>query len=392
MESITYARTKLIELWSRVVKVNDKDKDKMYINGVDNLYPNATRRVIANSPTASRVVRLASNYIKGKGVADIDENQIYYEQLPIINETKGYKITDILSLASKDIAEQNGVYFHITYGISSENGLIEPKELDVLDYVKVRKSKEDDNGFEGMFIYDDFENKGKLFGNKTKSRKYYPFNNNQEILKAQILNDARDKDADLFEQIKDYKGQVLYLNLNSNQIYASSNLDPVYNYADTERIIGEYINGQFRDGFLGKTIFLTQGLDDEQAEQIQEELALFMGATNSSSSYHIDLTRVENLDNVLKVIQLNAQFDEKIFEKTKDLIADRIMGAWDVPGQLLEANDNALFSQNADAFNEYKLFFAELVRPIQEKIEQSLQKMGFNYTILPIINRENTNV
>ena len=51
-------RAGLVELWHRVVKVDDKDANNIYINGENNAYPNEVERVINNSPTASRCARL----------------------------------------------------------------------------------------------------------------------------------------------------------------------------------------------------------------------------------------------------------------------------------------------------------------------------------------------
>lgn len=380
-------RASYLEIYRRVVKILSNDKDKMYINGDDNLYPNEIEGIINNSPTAFRCANLMAKYIEGKGIVDESGQLILYKNLPVINEKKNYKITDIISLASKSIAYQYGVFFHVIYGLD-DNGNPVPKSLDVLNYCKARKSKDDDEEYPGKIIYKDFVEKEK-FGKKVDTRKFYPFNRNIEIVKAQIKADAGDED-DIFEAIKSYKGQVYYLNLNPDQIYSSSLADSVYNDADTEYRIGVYANGQTRSGFLGKTVALTKGLDDEQSEQVKEQLADFMGADNAHSLLHLDVEQADSLDEIIKFIQLPPQFDDKLFEQTERRIRKNILGAFNnVPEILILSGDGALFGTNADAYKEAKIFYSEQNEPEREQLERALEFMGFPVKIEPIAKRVN---
>lgn len=381
-------RATLVELWRKIVEVKNNDKDKMYINGYNNLYPNETEGVINNSPTAFRCAQLMAKYIEGKGILNELGELLPYSSITMVNEAKNYRLTDVISLASKSLAYQYGVFFHVIYGIS-DDGKIVPVGLDVLDYLKCRKSKEDDEDYNGMIIYKDFE-KATEFGKKDNTRKFYPFNSNQDILKAQIWADAKGSDAeDLFEAIKHFRGQVFYLNLNPEKVYASSLLDSVYNDADTEYRIGLYNNSQSRTGFVGKTIFLTQGLDDEQSEVVKSDLASFMGAQEASNLYHMDVEQVESLDNVLKVIQLDPQFDDKLYSETKKSIRENILGAFNnVPTELVLAGGGALFGSNSDKYKELKIFYSEQNEYEREQLERAFAFMGFPIKIEPIAKRE----
>ena len=61
--------------------------------------------------------------------------------------------------------------------------------------------------------------------------------------------------------VKHYRGQVYYMNLTPRYKYALSKFDSTYNDADSEFRYGLYIN-RATTGFLGKTIAITQGLDE----------------------------------------------------------------------------------------------------------------------------------
>lgn len=383
----------LVEIDRRVVEVKSSDKNRMYINGADNLYPNRVEGIINNSPTAFRCTNLMAKYIKGKGIVDENGELIPYKLQTIVNETKNYRISDVVSLASKSIAYQYGVFFHVIYGID-EDGAINPVGLDVLNYSKCRKSKEDDDEYPGMIIYKDFE-KGNTFGKKEKERKFYPFNSNKDVILAQILNDAGIKggeEYDLFEAIKHYRGQVFYLNLNPDQVYSSSLVDSVYNDADTEYRIGSYINSQSRIGFLGKTIFLTQGLDEQASLEVKDQLAEFMGAEASANAYHIDVEQSDDISKILHTIQLDAQFDDKLFSETKKTIRENILGAFNnVVSFLILANDT-MFGTQAETYKEGKIFYSEQNEYEREQLERAFDFMGFPIKIEPIAKRENAEI
>lgn len=387
-------RASLVQIWRRFVEVKNNDKDKMYINGYNNLYPNEIEGVINNSPTAFRCANLMARYIEGKGIVGETGELIPYEQQKVLNELQNYRITDVLSLAAKSLAYQNGVFFHVIYGIDEETGLPKPVGVDVLRYVKNRITKEDDEGYPGMIIYKDFD-KAEKFGNKDKKeRRFYPFNKNPEVVIAQIKRDAKIKEGEeynLYDAIKHYRGQVFYLNLNPDQVYASSLLDSVYNDADTEYRIGLYNNTQSRVGFVGKTIFLTQGLDAEQSEKIKEDLAGFMGAEEASNLYHMDVETTDDLDGILKIHQLKPQFDDKLYSETKTSIRKNILGAFNnVPEILILAGDGALFGTSSDTYKQAKIFYSEQTEYEREQLERAFNFMGFPIKIEPIAKPDET--
>lgn len=377
-------RATLIELYSRVVDVFKGNGENIYYNGDNNLYPNECELVISNSPTASRCANVMAKYISGIGVLNEDDTkEIDYADLPIVNKKKHYKITDIIDMASRSIAKQRGVWFHISWGIDPFTGKLKQTAIDVLDYVKPRLSKEDTEENLGKIYVRDWAEKTK--SKKTDSDWYYPYNPDENVVIAQIKSDNDGVVTTLEEDIKNYRGQIYYLNLNPEYTYAESPIHAVYNDADTENRISIYTNKNAKDGFLGKTVILTQGLDDEENEQIKEDIKEFLGAENSSNIYHLDVEQTEDLSNVLKIEQFKAQFDDKLFEVTDKRVLRNIFGAFNnIPPALVLSSEGSLFGTNADTYNEMKVFYSEQTSEERSKLERALKYVGFPVKIKPI--------
>ena len=385
-------RAKLVEMFTRVISlVNTEKNTHIYWNGDDNLYPNEIERVINNSPTAFRASRLMAKFIGGSGVLNIANGLPFkYEELPFVNSKKAYKITDIISIASKDRSVQGGVWFHIGYGINEE-GILYQKTIDILPYVKPRLSKEDDNDSQGKIFLKDWSISKNLFGSsKEKTKWYYPYNPNPKVVTAQIKADAKDA-IDLQEAIEHYRGQVFYLNYTPEFKYALPPVDSVFNDADSEYRVGLYTNTQTRRGFLGKTIVVTQGLDVEQVDGVRDDLAKFLGSEDSGDLYHLDVDQADDITKVIYVNQLKPQFDDKLFEVTDKRIRRNILGAFNnIPEALINASDGALFGTSADTYVQMKLFYSEQVEEDREKLQETLTYLGFPCKIIPIVEKTQT--
>lgn len=361
------ARAKLIELYSRLIKIDENKDNSVYWNGENNLYPNEIELAILNSPTASLASKLMAKFIAGKGVVGNND---------IVNSAKNYKLTDVIKLSAYNISKQNGVYFHIGYEID-ENLKLHPV-LDVLDYVKVRKSKEDEDGNEGKFYYKDFTEVKSMFAKKSSEKWFYPFSKDENVIIAQIKADYKGEPTeDLSVMLPYYRGQVYYMNLTPEFKYALSPFDSVYNDMDTQFNIGKYINGEWREGFLGKTYVITAGLDDEDDEQVQKDIKGWLGSGGARGAYFMRVVAGSDLNNILKIGQVPAQFDPKIFIDTMRITTENIIGAANnAPKQLIKSDDS-MFGQNSSMYIEQKKFYDEQTEEERSKLEQTITYLGF---------------
>lgn len=367
-------RANLIELFNRAVSVvsDFSGKRDYYINGDNNLYPNEIDRVINSSPTGKSSAATFQKFISGKGV----KNDF------LINRKNKKYVSDLVRDISRDISRQNGSFIWVGYGLDENTGNIVPKNYKVLDYLKCRLEEVDDDGRNAKIIYKDWEKSG--YFNKEKDKRYYPYKPNLEVVLSQMEKDT--PTGDIEEKINGYRGQVFYLNLTPQYTYALSNFDPVFNDMDSEFRFSLYTNTQMRTGWVGKTIILTQGLDEEKEEQIQKDLSGLLGAENSGNAYHLNVAEAENLDNVLKIKQVKAQFDDKLSINTDKRIRRNITScANNLPEALIYAGDGALFGAGGDAILEHKKFYNEQTLGERLALNRALKNLKIESEIIPLV-------
>lgn len=365
-------RTTIIELFKRHTPLDTTDK--VYHNGDNNLYPCEIERVINNSTTAKPARGMMAKYIAGR---------VTYEN-PVINLKKGYRISDLVNLMSWDLATHGGFFLLVKYGIV--NGEIKAVEYDILDYSKCRISEEDDDDNEGMIIYKDYEKQtGKRSKKKEDKIKFMPYTADENVLLSQM---GANNPEDFESAVKNFKGNVYFCNP-TNYTYPLSPFDPAYNDMDSEYRISLYVNTMTRTGFLGKTLVLTQGLDDEESEQVKRNIEVWLGSENTGGVYHQDVEAAESLDNVIKIIQVGSQFDDDMFENTKKTLRTNILAqANNIPEALVYSSDGAMFGSSGEAYNEMKVFYSEQTESERELIENTLLNVGLSIKLTPLANKD----
>lgn len=378
-------RATLIELWNKVNPY--KERENVFWNGETNQYPAEIERVVGNSPTGSRAVQMFSKFIYGKGISEAQNVEFH----------NGTLLSEVVKNTVDDIALQNGAFLHIGYGIDTENDtlLFVPKAVKSLSYDMCRISNNDDDDNEGMILHKHFTDDVSI-PRKEKKREmhYYPFSNNQKVIREQIRSDAK-RDGyegdDWTEMIRYYRGQIMYINLTPKFRYAVSKFDAVFLDLDSEHRIGVYVNQFARGGFLGKTAILTKGLDSETAEIIKETIEGWLGAEGSGGVAHFDVEQAESLDEIMKVLQIPSQFDHEQFEVVLQNIKRHILGAANnLPEGLAFADSGALFAGSGESYKQMKQFYWEQCEWERQKIEEAFWKLGFEFNFLPLIEEDDT--
>lgn len=382
MEQKRSTRAKLIEFEPKKVEVNAK-YNNIYYNGENNLYPNEYEAVMYASPTALKAHSIKTKFIAGRGLKINGVETKYKEQKSLNN--KGHNVFDLVENASQSISSQRGVFIWVGYGL--KDGEIIKKSYEVLDFSMCRISKEDS-----------FENAGKVYyGDFTKREAvkqwFYPFNDDPGAVASQIKKDfdirkkdAKNKDIEfnLISAIENYRGQVFYLNLDKNLVYPTHALHAVYRYADLEYQLSKYFNTNVKNGLLGKVAVLTQGLSDEVVKDVERDIREWLGPEGSDGVYHLDVTQADNLDNVLKVIQVSSNYNEKQFELTNKLAKNAIMGAFNVLPVLIDTADGALFGTSGEAYEAAKTIQDDLTKSDRNAIENAFYKIGLDIEIIPL--------
>ncbi|MDM1523856.1 hypothetical protein HX088_11320 [Empedobacter sp. 225-1] len=371
------ARTTLIEMHKTPVSLTSGAKP-YFINGVNHAFSKEVERVINNSPTAFKCASKTKIYIAGKGV----DNDIFVDR-------KNTLLSTLINRIGKDFAYFNGAFIHVAYKLN-ESGDVVVSGVKALDYTLCAVGKADDNGDSNyIFQLDDFENKQKGKSKNTDNW-FYTFDQNTDVLKAQIINDYKlihpRKKVDLIEAIKHYRGQILYINLTPEYTYSLPKVNPVFSDADTEFRISSYNNRMARGGFLGKTIFVRKGKDEDEAEEFNGVIKNMLGADGSDNVMVYDVDISEDIKDALNVMQIAPQFDDKLFDQTKNTCKQNIIDAFDIPELLISVGDNSLFGSSAEAFVNAEKRFSNQLSFERGIIEKTLSKiLNHQFTITPMI-------
>lgn len=381
-----------IELQSRDISLTRDDK-KIYLRDFDNEYPLRIENIINNSSTGKRSSSMMAKFIFGKGVG---------ENKDLIVNKKGQTLNKVARIAASCISKQYGVFFYVSWTVDLDEELnelkltLKPTDLKVLDYVSMAISKSDDDDFPGKFYQLKQDSRGRFQRVDEKTRWFYPYNNDPKVIIQQMKKDCELKDIKeptTQDLLSHYRGQVFYLNLTPEYHYALPPWDVVYDDMDTEYRISRYNNTQARKGWLGKTIVKMFGSDQEEDAANIDSIADNLGSENSSNVLTIIANRgtEDDINKVFSVDQLQAQFDDKLFESTKKTLKQNISGNFNnIPESMVFASETALFAPNSDTFTEMKRFYWEQNEDEREELESVLSMLsGLKVSFIAVVEEQN---
>jgi hypothetical protein len=232
-------RTLLIDVWKRLTPWS-KSAD-VYANDTDNAYPERMDRLINNSVTAKSAAAIMVQYLIGKGYGTDADNLI-------INKEKNLKLIDFADDVADDLVKQRGVFIHINW-----NALYQIADCSVVPYEWCRIGKKDSNDYAGKVAI----SKEWLKPKRSEIELVDIYNPRKAVIDAQV------EKAGGWEH---YKGQILFINMDTKLIYPLSRIDSVSEDCDSEAQASIYKNKLLRKGFFGNTLVVTRPLVGEGLE------------------------------------------------------------------------------------------------------------------------------
>lgn len=388
-------KVSVFEIVKRLIKW-DKGNE-IYTNGVDNAYPERVDRTLNNSVTAKMALDIMIQNLIGKGFGDVDNFKI--------NDTQN--LIDFATDLADDIAKHRGVFIHFDYNLN-----FEPVNPVILPFEKCRIGKKDSKDYNGKI----------LFKNDWNDQKETPiifnvYNSDKKIVEAQIK---------VAGKIEKYTGQVLFYNMDRNYYYPLSRIDSVLNDCDSEAQSSIYKNMLLRKGFFGKQIIVTPPLISNdlpetiydsgtgktvrnpeyarkktEAEETKNVIESFIGAENTGGAMLIQSPDfINGIDNIFKVITINSEVDDKMFEYTETSVSKNILMAFNnIPVALVKSPDSAMFGNSGEAIREAKKLYWEnctkdrnIVEMLVNKVYQTTSnyKEGEYLTIQSLITETTT--
>ena len=341
-------------------------KLEIYQNGADNLYPERIDRLINNSVTAKMASEMMVQYVLGKGFGEADNFKVNDSQ----------KLIDFAIDVADSLVRQRGIAIHFDYNLNFEP--INPK---VLDFTKVRLGLKDSKQYNGKILF-----KNDWSNNKEDAVIFDVFNKSDKIVQAQI-NKAGTIDK--------YKGQVMYINLDSRYYYPLSRIDAVINDCDSESQAAIYKNMILRKGFFGKQIIMTPPLisnDDPEmvlndlgelvrnrefarrqaeADEVKKTIESFIGSENAGGALMIESPDfINGIDTIFKIQTINSEVNDKMFEYTENSVSKNILMAFNnLPVALVKSPDSAMFGNSGESILEAKKMYWENTSKERNKLE-----------------------
>jgi len=341
-------KTLLIEVWKRLTPWN-KSAD-VYANDIDNAYPERMDRLINNSVTAKSAASIMVQYLLGKGYGE-DADTI------IVNKGSNLKLIDFADDVADDLVKQRGVFIHINW-----NALYQIADFSVLPYEWCRIGRKDSNDYAGKVAVC----KEWLKPKRVDIQLIDIFNPRKKVIDAQV------EKAGGWEH---YKGQVLFVNMDTKLIYPLSRIDSVSEDCDSEAQASIYKNKLLRKGFFGNTLVVTRplvgdGLEpgslalqdaESERERFQQAIKDSLGAQNTGGVLCLEMDFAgEKLEDAILIKQIESKIDDKLFNYTETSVRENILVAFNnLPAGLVKTNESSLFGNSGEAIREMKRTYWE---------------------------------
>lgn len=339
-------KTLLIDVWKRLTPWS-KSAD-VYANDTDNAYPERMDRLINNSVTAKSAAAIMIQYLIGKGYGTENDSLI-------INKDKNLKLIDFADDAADDLVKQRGVFIHVNW-----NALYQISDFSVIPYEWCRIGKTDSNDYAGKIAVC----KEWLKPKKADIQLIDIFNPRKKVIDAQV------EKAGGWEH---YKGQVLFVNMDTKLLYPLSRIDSVSEDCDSEAQASVYKNRLLRKGFFGNTLVVTrplvgEGLDskalldaESEREQFQKAIKESLGAENTGGVLCLEMDFAgEKLEDAILIKQIESKIDDKLFDYTETSVRENILVAFNnLPSGLVKTNESSLFGNSGEAIREMKRTYWE---------------------------------
>jgi len=376
-------KTLLIEVWKRLTPWN-KSAD-VYSNDTDNGYPERMDRLINNSVTAKSAAAIMVQYLLGKGFGDESDNII-------INKEKNLKLIDFADDVADDLVKQRGVFIHINW-----NALYQISDFSVVPFEWCRIGKMDSNEYAGKVAVC----KEWLKPKKSDIQLIDVFNPRKKVIDAQV------EKAGGWEN---YKGQVLFVNMDTKLLYPLSRIDSVADDCDSEAQAAVYKNRLLRKGFFGNTLVVTrplvgEGLEtgskalidaESERERFQQAIKDSLGAQNTGGVLCLEMDFAgEKLEDAILIKQIESKIDDKLFNYTETSVRENILVAFNnLPAGLVKTNETSLFGNSGEAMREMKRTYWEnttkertlLTSVLNQLLERSQDHSGLKVEPLKLID------
>ncbi|TXK78684.1 hypothetical protein [Mesonia sp. K4-1] len=355
---------------SKVISVESRKKKEVYnkqlgviFNGEDNLYPVLVENLIKASPTTKQCVEIYESFIGGSGfVAEMMEE-------PTENLLESRSPEDLLFEITPDLAEEQGVFIHISF-----NAAFEKTEHNVIPYDFCRVGKKDDKNYSGKIILN--PDGWDRLADKKKIKVYDTYNPRKEVIQAQV---ERDGGWD------NYKGQILYFKLNNLKgTYSESLVEGCYMFSDTEANLGLHYNRMVRKGFKDAWILRHKKFESSTKQSsFETNVKTVYGNENAGGILMVedDFNSDAGEESKFKFDFLKDETKADKYKHFEESSANYIRKPFKIPTQLLDFVQGKLGNSSGDDLRAAESLYNKTTSKDRKKIERLFSELYRNYHI-----------
>lgn len=337
----------------------------IYQSGSNNLYTYHLKYSVLGSSTGAMAHR--------RHVDNIAAIEGYKNR--VINNRKDILLSSLIRNAAVDLSLFQYYFIHINYRWDGENFI--PVNPTILAGEDCRVNKEDNHGYYSKIFVSDWRK------NKVKDKDvpwFYKYNPSQSAIMEQIKNDAKNADIDMSTDegienaLRNYRGQVRYLNQTGEFPYPIPMADSVIPDMLSEYFISMYTQGQSFTGFLGKTVAFVQAGTSSEDDDTANDLYDWLGAEGAPGIYVKEVKSVEDIDKIMKVVNFESSFNDRMFEVTEKRLRRNILQSFDnLPEILVYSGDGAMFGTNPETWKNAEATYFENTQYLRDFLKYTLE-------------------
>lgn len=346
---------------------NYSQQFKMQTYGEDNLYPQNLLAITSASGTARLCLSRYAKFIEGFGFKDT----IFSEY--VVNR-KGDTADTILHNICEDIARFKGFALHVNYNV-----FCQIVEVQYVPFESCRLEEEDENGYVGhILVHPDWRGKKTRNGKaimitKDNIKRICVFNPEPSVVMSQVEAEGG---------IENYKGQILWVSMDGQNVYPTPIYDPVVTEMSTDEGLSNVKNRNVRNNFLIHCMIVAKkgapSVDDngneiERKMISPEDLKKFQGDTNGNK---ILLVELEDDEEEPKVVAFPTKSYDKDFTVTDESTVERIYAQFHQ--ELFYAIRMGKLGFSGDVMRDAYEYYAGEVTTEQRFVERAFDKV-FKY-------------
>jgi hypothetical protein len=368
----------------RIIVKLDKSIKADGVNGLmtfgeKNDYPFVIESIINGSISAKSIADIYAKFLIGKGFEEEKINDIVIGK--DVN-SKQITVRKLLRQVASSLSYFNGVYIHTNLNLTMD--IVDVK---MIPFKNCRFAKIDDRGYTAKVgVHPDwgFNNSGKL--DKSKIVWYNMFTRNEQSFTDQVKHAG---------DIKNYKGQVYFMFLDTNYLYPLSPFDAVHLDCDTEQQVSIFKNNMTRNGMLQKTIArFAKPANEEARKELEDNLSNWLGADGFSLlalEDEIDpVTGQIKQSGAFAIDSVNSNIDDALFAGWQGDLTNNIRKANKaLPSVLIDYDESKLGTTSGEGIIQATNFYNAMTKDDRDSISEMFKELLSHFDN-PIL-KENTN-